>query len=171
MPAGNKSVGSLRRRVLRPSSRGGALVYDILRTAAFLRRFYADLFDQRDITYQQYNVIRILRGAGPEGLPTLEIVERMIDQTPGITRLLDRLEKKQLIRRERPADNRRKVICYVTEKGLGLLREMDPELQERVRAAARCLTGAETEKLLSYLERIRACECPRKPTHLARQHA
>ncbi len=123
-----------------------------------MRRFYADLFEKRDITYQQYNVIRILRGAGPEGLPTLEIVKRMIDQAPGITRLLDRLERKRLIRRERPANNRRKVICYVTDKGLDLLRDMDPELQDRVTAAARCLTDAEIAKLLGYLSRIRSCE-------------
>ncbi len=157
MPAKSKSAPPDRSTAQRPSSGRTALVYDILRTAGFLRRFYADLFDQKDVTYQQYNVIRILRGAGPEGLPTLEIVKRMIDQTPGITRLLDRLERKKLIRRERPANNRRKVICYVTDKGLELLREMDPELQERVRAAARCLTDAEIEKLQSYLERIRAC--------------
>ena len=158
MPAKSKSAPPDRSTALRPPSGRAALVYDILRTAGFLRRFYADLFDQKDITYQQYNVIRILRGAGREGLPTLEIVKRMIDQTPGITRLLDRLERKQLIRRERPANNRRQVICYVTDKGLKLLREMDPELQERVRALARGLTDPEVEKLLSYLERIRACE-------------
>ena len=123
-----------------------------------MRRVYADLFEQRDITYQQYNVIRILRGAGPEGLPTLEIARRMIDQTPGITRLLDRLEKKRLSRRELPTNNRRKVICYVTAKGLDLLQEMDPELQERVGAVARCLTDEEIEKLLSFLQRIRGCK-------------
>jgi DNA-binding MarR family transcriptional regulator len=139
-------------------SRRDMLTFDILRTAGFLRRFYADLFDRKGITYQQYNVIRILRGAGPDGLPTLEIVKRMIDQAPGITRLLDRLERKHLIRRERPTNNRRQVICYVTNKGLALLRAMDPEMRGHVRAAARCLTDAEVETLLEYLERIRACE-------------
>jgi DNA-binding MarR family transcriptional regulator len=139
-----------------PISRRGALVYDILRTAGVLRRSYSDLFDKRDITYQQYNVLRILRGAGSRGLPTLEIVKRMIEQTPGITRLLDRLEGKQLIRRERPASNRRQVICYVTQKGLDLLREMDRPLLERVNAAGRCLSNAEVEKLMNYLERIRS---------------
>jgi DNA-binding MarR family transcriptional regulator len=120
-----------------------------------LRRLYADIFEQHGITFQQYNVVRILRGAGPEGLPTLEIVNRMIDQAPGITRLLDRLESKQLIRRERPANNRRKVICYATEKGLDLLRAMDKPTQERVRAAVRSLSDAEVANLLDYLQRIR----------------
>jgi DNA-binding MarR family transcriptional regulator len=158
MAVRDKPVRSARPAGSRQMSRGGALVYDILRTAGFLRRFYADVFDRRDITYQQYNVIRILRGAGPEGLPTLEIAKRMIDQTPGITRLLDRLEKKRLIRRERPTNNRRKVMCYVTDKGLQLLREMDPDLQERVKTAAQCLNDAEIDQLLSYLARIRKSE-------------
>lgn len=135
--------------------RRSVVVYDILRTAGALRRLYADIFEQRGITFQQYNVVRILRGAGPEGLPTLEIVNRMIDQAPGITRLLDRLESKQLIRRERPVNNRRKVICYVTEKGLDLLRAMDKPTQERVRAVVRSLSDAEVAHLLDYLQRIR----------------
>ena len=82
------------------------VVYDILRTASYLRRSYADILEQHGITFQQYNVVRILRCAGPSGLPTLEIARRMIDETPGITRLLDRLEAKKLIRRERPAGTR-----------------------------------------------------------------
>lgn len=149
-----KSAGPART----PVSRRGALVYEILLTAGFLRRWYGDLFEKRDITYQQYNVLRILRGAGPRGLPTLEIVKRMIERTPGITRLLDRLENKQLIRRERPAGNRRQVICHVTQKGLNLLREMDKPLLERVNAAGRCLSDTEVEKLMSYLQRIRSCQ-------------
>ena len=135
--------------------RRGAVVYDILRTAGHLRRFYGDLFEEHGITFQQYNVVRILRGAGPQGLPTLEIVKRMIEETPGITRLLDRLESKQLIRRERPSNNRRKVICFVTQKGLDLLRRMDAPIQEKVKAAARCLTDSEVGELLTCLERIR----------------
>jgi len=155
MSAREKSAVPARQDVSLQPPRRSAVVYDILRTAGFLRRSYSDLFDQHGITFQQYNVVRILRGAGEEGLPTLEIVERMIDQAPGITRLLDRLETKQLIRRERPANNRRKVICYVTEKGLDLLRQMDKPIQERVRALARSLSDAEVAKLLDCLERIR----------------
>lgn len=77
-----------------PSRQRGAAV-SILRTTDYLRRFCSRVFDQHGITSQQYNVLRILRGAGPRGLPTLNIVERMIEQTPGITRLLDRLEAKK----------------------------------------------------------------------------
>ena len=131
------------------------VVYDILRTASYLRHSYADTFEQRGITFQQYNVVRILRGAGPSGLPTLEIARRMIDETQGITRLLDRLEAKKLIRRERPARNRRQVICYATQKGLDLLQELDAPIRARVRASAQRLTDTEVENLQDYLARIR----------------
>lgn len=155
MSAKEKPAALLQEGVSPHPPRRGAVVYDILRTAGRLRRFYGDLFEEHGITFQQYNVVRILRGAGPQGLPTLEIVKRMIEETPGITRLLDRLESKQLIRRERPANNRRKVICYVTKQGLDLLRRMDAPIQDKVKAAARCLSDAEVAELLSSLERIR----------------
>src|SRR6202166_3768514 len=88
-------------------SRQQAAVVSILRTANYVRRFSSPVFNQHGITWQQYNVLRILRGAGLGGLPTLDIAERMIEQAPGITRLLDRLEGKKLVRRGRPFDNRR----------------------------------------------------------------
>jgi DNA-binding MarR family transcriptional regulator len=132
-----------------------SVAYNILRTASYLRRSYADIFEQRGITFQQYNVVRILRGAGPGGLPTLEIARRMIDETPGITRLLDRLEAKKLIRRERPPTNRRQVICCATQKGLDLLQKLDAPLRARVKASAQDLSDAEVEQLLDSLARIR----------------
>ena len=142
-----------------PKAHVRALVaYDILRTASHLRRSYAEVFEEWGITFQQYNVVRILRGAGPEGLPTLEIARRMIDETPGITRLLDRLEAKKLIRRERPSNNRRQVICNATQKGLDLLQNLDAPLRARVRASAQDLSDTEVENLLDYLARIRGEE-------------
>ena len=67
-------------------------VLGLMRTADLVRRQAAALIEPHGITLQQFNVLRILRGAGGEGLPTLEVAERMIEQTPGVTRLLDRLE-------------------------------------------------------------------------------
>jgi MarR family transcriptional regulator, organic hydroperoxide resistance regulator len=134
------------------------LVYNILRTASYLRRSYADIFEQRGITFQQYNVMRILRSAGPGGLPTLEVARRMIDETPGITRLLDRLEVKKLIRRERPSKNRRQVICYVTQKALELLQELDAPIRAQGKASGSSLSDAEVENLLDCLARIRGKE-------------
>src|SRR3984893_18833537 len=87
-------------------SRQKAAVVSILRPANYVRRFSSPVFDQHGVTWQQYNVLRILRGAGLGGLPTLDIAERMIEQAPGITCLLDRLEGKKLVAREVPADNR-----------------------------------------------------------------
>lgn len=145
----------------KPSGRS-AVVYDILRTAIRIRRAYPSIFEGCDITLQQYNVLRILRGASPQGLPTLEIAERMIEDTPGITRLLDRLEAKQLIRRERPRNNRRQVICQVSEKGLELLDKLDEPVRNRNKMTIRRLSDADVKVLVRCLERIRE-DCHPQP--------
>lgn len=138
------------------SSRQQEGVVEILRTAAYVRRFGMHVFEQHDITNQQYNVLRILRGAGPGGLPTLDIAERMIEQTPGITRLLDKLESKKLVRRERPSDDRRQVLCYITQAGLNLLRKLDAPLKEQASQALRALTPPELDALIRLLTLIRS---------------
>src|SRR6476620_5946227 len=97
----------------------------LLRTAEAVKRSLAQLVESHGITPQQYNVLRILRGAGPDGLPTLTIGERMIEQTPGVTRLVDRLERKGLVARSPCATDRRRVFCRITTKGLDLLKELD----------------------------------------------
>ncbi|HZJ72423.1 MAG TPA: MarR family transcriptional regulator, partial [Planctomycetota bacterium] len=89
-----------------PSVEAEAVV-GLMRTADVVKRGLARVVEPRGLTLQQYNVLRILRGAGPEGLPTLEIAGRMIEQAPGVTRLLDRLEAKNLVQRARcPRDRR-----------------------------------------------------------------
>lgn len=127
----------------------------ILISAAYVRRFGARVFEEHGITSQQYNVLRILRGAGPGGLPTLDIADRMIDQTPGITRLLDRLEAKKFVRRERQAGDRRQVLCYVTKAGLDLLGELDAPLKEKANRALRVLSDAELDELIRLLNKVR----------------
>ena len=82
------------------------------------------------LTAAQYNVLRILRGAGPVGLACREIGERMISRDPDITRLLDRMEKNGLITRERQSDDRRVVRTCVTPRGLQLLRVLDQPVRE-----------------------------------------
>ena len=86
----------------------------LVRTADQLRRHFSSVVEPHGITVQQFNVLRILRGASPEALPTLEIAERMVEQTPGVTRLLDRLEAKRLITRARCPNDRRQVLCGIT---------------------------------------------------------
>ena len=136
-------------------SRQQAAVVSILRTANWLLRFCSPLFAQYGITWQQYNVLRILRGGGLGGLPTLDIAARMIEHAPGITRLLDRLEGKKLVRRERPSDNRRQVLCYITKLGLDLLRELDSPVRKRDNQALHRLNESEIEELIRLLELAR----------------
>src|SRR3954466_8228491 len=106
-------------------SRGQEVVVALLRTADLVRRAVSRAVEPHDITLQQYNVLRILRGAGVQGLPTLEIAERMIEQAPGVTRLLDRLEAKELVRRQRCPKDRRQHLCWITAKGLAVLDKLD----------------------------------------------
>jgi DNA-binding MarR family transcriptional regulator len=89
------------------------------------------------------------------GLPTLDIAERMIEQAPGITRLLDRLEGKKLVRRKRPSDNRRQVLCFLTKPGLDLLRELETPVRNKVNQALHQLDESEIEELIRLLELAR----------------
>jgi DNA-binding MarR family transcriptional regulator len=100
-------------------------VATLMRAADLARRHMTAVVEPHGLTLQQFNVLRILRGAGPDGLPTLEVANRMVEQTPGITRLLDRLEAKELIRRQRCPKDRRQHLCGVTSKGLALLQKID----------------------------------------------
>jgi DNA-binding MarR family transcriptional regulator len=111
---------------------------------------------QSGITTQQYNVLRILKGAGDEGLPTLVIRDRMIHEAPGITRLLDKLEKAGLARRERTSPDRRQVFCFITDKGRAVLNDLDVELKEADVVAVGTLSETEQKQLLTLLEGVRA---------------
>jgi DNA-binding MarR family transcriptional regulator len=135
----------------RPFHSGGAEVaVGILRTAAVLERHYNQIVTKRGITIQQYNVLRILRGAGDRGMPTLVIRDRMIHEAPGITRLLDRLEQSGLARRERQAADRRQVLCYITPEGASLLADLDAEVAAADNAAV-CMLDPEDQRLLTTL--------------------
>src|SRR3954447_10460904 len=81
------------------------------------------------ITHGQYNVLRILRGAHPDGHPRCEIAKRMIEKAPDVTRLVDRLEAMSLVERVRSDGDRRLSIARITPKGLQLLKDMDPEMK------------------------------------------
>src|SRR5918992_25961 len=117
----------------------------LLSTADKTKSLFEALCAPFDITGQQYNVLRILRGAEPEGLPTLTIAERMIERTPGITRMVDRLESKGLVWREIRPDDRRCVYCRISEKGLKLLQLLDEPVEEANHAAFGGLNKVELE--------------------------
>ena len=86
-----------------------------------------------NLSQSQYNVLRILRGAGKEGLPCGEIAGRMVSRDPDLTRLLDRLESRGLVSRARGTADRRVVSAAITAEGLGLLASIDGILDETVR--------------------------------------
>jgi DNA-binding MarR family transcriptional regulator len=127
----------------------------VMRTADVLRRHIAGITEPYGVTMQQYNVLRILRGAQPGPLPTLEIGERLIERMPGITRLLDRLEEKGLVRRERDVQDRRLVNCWITKAGLDLLAEMDEPILNADEVLMRQLSKKDIATLIRLLDRVR----------------
>jgi len=127
----------------------------LMRTADVVRRMGSAVVEARDITIQQYNVLRILRGAGEVGLPTLEVAARMIEQTPGITRLLDRLEAKQLVRRQRCPKDRRQHLCWITPAGNALLDELDAPMNATVETAFKTLAETDRIAFIRLLDAIR----------------
>lgn len=102
---------------------------DLLRTADVLTRGAIGVLKAEDLSLTQYNVLRILRGA-PQGLPCGEIASRMITRDPDVTRLLDRMEKRGLIARNRETRDRRQVTARVTPEGLKLVGRMDEPVQK-----------------------------------------
>lgn len=132
----------------------------LLRTADVVRLRLAGVLEPRGVTLQQYNVLRILRGAGTEGIPTLEIGARMIERAPGVTRLLDRLETKGLARRERSRADRRQVFCTITPAGLELLAALDRPIQAVDGDIAAKLSAAEQRQLIHLLDVLRGPPSP-----------
>jgi DNA-binding MarR family transcriptional regulator len=126
-----------------------------MRTADVLRRLVGSAVEPNGITVQQYNVLRILRGAGRDGLPTLEIAQRMIEQTPGITRLIDRLETKKLVERQRGHTDRRCVYCHITPQGTELLAGLDRPVRAAADVAFHALNKKELAQLVESLDRLR----------------
>src|SRR6059036_3586929 len=80
---------------------------NLWRTYDRLRLLEDELFGRHDLTAQQYNVLRLLRAGHPDTVPTLALAARLVSRAPDITRMLDKLEQRGLVARERPADNRR----------------------------------------------------------------
>ncbi len=108
-----------------------ATVLAVLRTSIRLRRAYEHAIRAHGLTHQQFNVLRILRGAeraGDASLPTMTVGERMVEPEPGITRLMGRLDDKGLVRRDRSADDARCVRCALTPAGRDVLGTLDGDL-------------------------------------------
>lgn len=127
----------------------------LYRTAAILERNVAAVLARRGLTPAQYNVLRILRGAGAAGLATLAIRDRMVDLSPGVTRLIDRLVAAGLATRDRGND-RRQVLCRITPAGLARLKELDPAVDAADDAVVASLTTTEQRTLIRLLDLVRA---------------
>lgn len=129
---------------------------NIIKTADYLHHSAAVVLKGRNISEAQYNVLRILRGAGDDGLKCSEVGERMVTRDPDITRLLDRLEKQQLIERHRSQTDRRVVTTRITETGLRLLEELDAPIRQQSVAMFARLQPAQLQALIESLEAIRS---------------
>jgi DNA-binding MarR family transcriptional regulator len=128
---------------------------ELCRTTDLLSRRLSGLLKVEDLSANQYNVLRILRGS-PEGLPCGEIGNRMITRDPDITRLLDRLEKRELISRCRETKDRRMVMARITPQGLELLARMDEPVQEGHRSLLGHLGRERLRALTELLQAARA---------------
>lgn len=123
---------------------------NLVRTAAALARHEVEQLRPFDLTSSQYNVLRILRGAGAEGLNCREIGERMLTFDPDVTKLLDRLEARGLVTRERQKHDRRVVVARISPEGLELLARMDQPIHDSLIA----LLGHLGEKNLKRLSAL-----------------
>ncbi len=163
-------MGSIREEIkqTRPfASLATEAVLTLLRTADQVRAELAAVVEPHGITPQQYNVLRILRGAGPQGLPTLEVAVRMIEKSPGITRLLDRLQAKGLVSRRRCPDDRRQVLCCATERALALLGRLDRPMDAATARALLPLDQRSAARLIRLLDSVRstAAATAARPRH------
>ncbi|MEX2273923.1 MAG: MarR family transcriptional regulator [Vicinamibacterales bacterium] len=127
----------------------------LLRTANVVERQYNALLEPYGITFQQFNVLSILRGAEPHGHPMLEIANRLIAVSPGVTRLIDKLAAKKLVDRLPSATDRRQVICRITPEGLQLLASFEVPLLAADERVMSPLSEADRAVLVELLDRVR----------------
>jgi DNA-binding MarR family transcriptional regulator len=125
---------------------------NLWRTYDRLRALEDELFAQFDLTAQQYNALRLLRGQHPKPLATLTIARRLVSRAPDITRLLDKLEQRELISRQRLADNRRVVQVGITAAGLELLGQLDTPVRRCHERQLGHLTADQLAQLIELLK-------------------
>jgi DNA-binding MarR family transcriptional regulator len=134
---------------------------NLWRTYDRLRALEDSLFSSHELTAQQYNALRLLRGVSPGTLPTLALAERLVSRAPDITRLLDKLAERGLIERQRPPDNRRIVRIGITPAGLALLEKLDEPVRDCHARQLGHLKPAELKQLIQTLQSARG---PHEPS-------
>jgi DNA-binding MarR family transcriptional regulator len=130
---------------------------NLWRTYDRLRAFEDELFGRYELTPQQYNVLRLLRGEHPDAVPTLTLARRLVSRAPDITRMLDKLEERGLIERERPVDNRRVVHIRLTVAGQALVKTLHEPLRE---CHARQLGHLSAKQMRSLIGLLHAARTP-----------
>ncbi len=125
------------------------------RTYDRLRAYEDELFADFDLTPQQYNVLRLLRAAHPEPVPTLKLLDRLVSRAPDVTRMLDKLEARGLISRTRSLADRRAVLVGITESGLALLEEIAGPLRACHARQLGHLPASDLKKLVALLKAAR----------------
>jgi len=114
-----------------------------------------DVFKPYDLSAEQFNVLRILRGQYPNSAPMSLVQERMLTKNSNTTRLIDKLLLKDLVTRKTNPENRCIILVAITEKGLRLLEQIDPEVDRRENLISKNLTVEELEQLNLLLEKLR----------------
>ncbi|HYP05785.1 MAG TPA: MarR family transcriptional regulator [Bryobacteraceae bacterium] len=128
---------------------------NVQRTADAMLQELLDVLRPVGLSVTQYNVLRILRGAGDAGVTCKDIGARMITRDPDITRLLDRLERRSLLTRNRAKEDRRFVSIRITEEGLELLKQLDVPVEEKQVAIMRHMSEPQLASLIDLLEQAR----------------
>ncbi len=131
--------------------------FNLVRTTEALTRDHSHLLKPYDLSRTQYNVLRILRGAGDDGLPCSEIGNRLISHDPDVTRLIDRLERRGLVSRTRETADRRVVTVRITASGAELLAECDLDRRSDELLAVRFdrISADDCKTLITLLENLR----------------
>jgi DNA-binding MarR family transcriptional regulator len=136
-------------------SREEAVYLGIQKAAEDLKAGFNELFKTRDLTMSQYNVLTILRGAGSDGISCSDIGDRLITKDSDITRMLDRLDGHELIKRERRTDDRRVILAFITSKGLTVLAQLDAPVTRLHKSQLSHLSKKDLDKLSKLLKKAR----------------
>ena len=129
---------------------------NLWRTYDRLRALEEGLFSQFELSAQQYNALRLLRAVHPQSMPTLALGAKLISRAPDMTRLLDKLEARELVRRERRSENRRVVEVAITAEGLQLVKQLDAPVAACAKQQLGHLDAQSLQSLTDLLHRARA---------------
>lgn len=152
-------AGGLARRIKQTQpfdSEAQEAMLNLFVAAAHFRRKIEGVCRDFDLNFAHYNILRILRGAHPDGHARCEIIERMLDPSPDVTRLTDKLEERDLVQRARSEEDRRMTIHRITDSGRALLDEMQPEIMAVVNEFDRRVSDRDLEHLCRICESIYA---------------